>query len=113
VELINRLINVQLNEVSRKLEGLEGRLATNANTAKDYKIQTIDPTTKCDTTLEVVESLPKFTGEPTQYVGWREAAETVMSLYKIQSEQYFIALTILQNKIMGAAHAALTNHGTV
>jgi len=25
VELINRLINVQLDEVSRKIEGLEGR----------------------------------------------------------------------------------------
>jgi len=36
-----------------------------------------------------------------------------MSLYKIQGEQYFIALTILRNKIMGAAHDALTNHGAV
>jgi len=27
-----------------------------------------------------------------------------MSLYKIQSEQYFIALTILRNKTFGAAH---------
>jgi len=37
VELIERLINFQLNEVSRKIEGLEGRLATNANTVEDYK----------------------------------------------------------------------------
>jgi len=36
-----------------------------------------------------------------------------MSIYKIQSEQYLIALTILQYKIMRAAHDALTNHGTV
>jgi len=62
VELINRLINVQLNEVSRKIEGLDGKLATDANTVKD-------PTIKCDTTIEVVKSLLKFTGEPTQYVG--------------------------------------------
>jgi len=55
-------------------KGEEGRLTTDANSVKDYKIQTIDPTIKCDTTLEVVKSLPKFTGEPTQYVGWREAA---------------------------------------
>jgi len=60
VELINRLINFQLNEVSRKIKGLEGRLATDANAVEDYKIQTIDPTIK--------KSL-KFTGEPTQYVG--------------------------------------------
>jgi len=73
VELINRLINVQLNEVSRKIEGLEGKLATDENTVEDYNIQTIDPTIKCDTTLEVVKSLPKFTGEPTKYAGWRES----------------------------------------
>jgi len=79
---------------------------------EDYKIQTIDKTKKCETTLEVVRSLPKFTGEITQYVDWREVAETAISLHKIQSEQYFIALTILRNKIMGAAHDALTNHGT-
>jgi len=41
VELINRLKNVQLNEVTWKIEGLEGRLATDANTVEDYKIQTI------------------------------------------------------------------------
>jgi len=34
-----------------------------------------------------------------------------MSLYNIQSGQYFIA--ILCNKIMGAEHDDLTNHGTV
>jgi len=69
---------------------------------EDYKIQTIDPTLKADTSLEVVEFLPKFTGEPTQYVGWREAAETIMSPYKI-----------LRIKSMGDAHDTLTNHGTV
>jgi len=36
-----------------------------------------------------------------------------MSLYKIESEKYLIALTILRNKIIGAAYDALTNHGTV
>jgi len=69
VELINRLINVKFNEVSRKIEGLKGRLATDANTVEDYQIQTTDPTIKCDTTLVLVKSLPKFTGEPTQYLG--------------------------------------------
>jgi len=36
-----------------------------------------------------------------------------MSLYKIQSQQYLIALTIFRNKIMGAAHNTLRNHGNV
>jgi len=107
VELINKLTNIQLSEVSKKIDGLEEKLATDANIVEDYKIQEVDPNVKCETTLEVIKSLPKLTREPTQYVGWREAPETAMSLYKIQSQQYFIALTILRNKIMGAAHDAL------
>jgi len=31
----------------------------------------------------VIRSLPKFTGEATQKVGRREAAETAISLYKM------------------------------
>jgi len=91
MELINRLINVQLSEVTRKIEETEGQLTANKTEVDDYKIQTIDRTIKCETTLDVIKSLPKFTGKITQYVGWREAAETAISLYKIESEQYFIA----------------------
>ncbi len=113
VELINRLISAQLGEVNKKIDGIELKIVSETNIVEDYKLQEVDPNVKCETTLEVIKSLPEFTGEPTQYVGWREAAETVMSLYKIKSQQYFIALTILRNKIRGAAHDALTNHGTV
>jgi len=35
--LINRLMKVQLNEVSRKIEALEGRLATDVNTGRTIK----------------------------------------------------------------------------
>jgi len=69
MELINRLINVQLSEVTKKIEGIEGQLTANRNKVEDYKIQTIDRTIKCETTLEVIKSLPKFTGEITQYAG--------------------------------------------
>jgi len=113
MELNNRLINVQLGEVTRRIEGIEGQSNASRNVVEHYKIQTIDQTIKWQTTLEVVKSLPKFPVEINQYVGCREAAETAMSLYKIQSEQYLIALTILRNKIIGAAYDALTNHGTV
>jgi len=101
VELINTLINIQLSEVIKKIDGLE-----------EKSNQEVDPNIKCKTTLKVIKLVPKFTGEPTQYVGWREAAETAMSLYKIQSQQYFIALPFYETKA-GAAHDALTNHGTV
>jgi len=50
MELINRLINVQLTEVTRKIEGIEGQLTANRNEVEDYKIQTIERTIKCETT---------------------------------------------------------------
>jgi len=75
-----------LSEVSKKIDVLGERLGTDANIVEDCTIQKVDPNIKCGTTLEVFKSIPKFTGEPTQYVAWREAAETAMSLYIIQSQ---------------------------
>lgn len=95
MEFINRLINVQLNDLNAKVDDLTSKLENKNNTVEDYKVQIIDPNISCETTLEVVKALPKFYGEQTQYVGWREAA---ICLYKINSEQYFNALTILRNK---------------
>jgi len=62
VLLISRLINIQLNEVSKKIDGLKEKLATDANIVENYKIQKVDPNVKCETTLEVIKSLPKCTG---------------------------------------------------
>jgi len=59
---------------------------------EDNKIQEIDLTIKCETTLEVIK---------------------IITVHTIQSKQHFIDLTVLQNKIMRAAHDAPTNHGTV
>lgn len=81
------MINVQINELTTKIDELSAKLESKEKTVEDYKIQTIDPNINCDTTLEVIKALPKFNGEQTQYVGWREAAETAMSLYKIKSKQ--------------------------
>jgi len=60
MELINRLINVQLGEVAKKIEGIEGQLNASRNEVDDYKIHTIDPNIKWETTLGIVKSLPKF-----------------------------------------------------
>jgi len=52
VRFINRLVNVQLSEVSKKIDGLEEMLATDANAMEDYKIQEIYLTVKTKRTLE-------------------------------------------------------------
>jgi len=42
--------------MSKKIDGLEEKLATDENAVEDYKIQEIDPTIKCERTLEVIKS---------------------------------------------------------
>jgi len=46
MELNNRLINVQLGEVTRRIEGIEGQSNASRNVVEHYKIQTIDQTIK-------------------------------------------------------------------
>jgi len=49
MELINRLINVQLGEGTKKIEGIEGQLNASRDVVEDYNIQTINQTIKCET----------------------------------------------------------------
>jgi len=44
VEIIKKIVNVQLSQVSQKIDGLEEMLATDASAVEDYKIQEIDRT---------------------------------------------------------------------
>lgn len=95
-----------------KLEGLLSSVGIN-NSITEYATQTIDPTITCNEPLDVIKSLPEFSGSQTSYVSWREAAHNSIALYDIGSKKYFAALTIFRNKITQHANDILTNHGTV
>lgn len=113
VDLITRLIadsNIQLRQ---EIDRLKSQLETNTNRATDYVAETIDDTVTCQESLDVIKSLPEFSGKFNAYVSWREAAHNAMSLYVRKSRKYFAALTILRNKITQDANDILTNHGTV
>jgi len=61
VELIKRFISVQLREVSKRVDGLEEKLTSDANIVEDYNIEE-----EYETTLEVIKSSLKFTGQKLQ-----------------------------------------------
>ncbi len=112
-DLIVRLIASNVSPLQDEIKNLRALLDSRSNLVTEYEIEPIDDNIPCDETLEVVKSMPTFSGNLENYVAWREAAETVMGLYVRKSRRYFVALTILRNKITGKANDALTNHGTV
>ncbi|EAL58749.1 gag protein [Wolbachia endosymbiont of Drosophila ananassae] len=112
-DLIVRLIANNLTPLHEEIKTLRSLLDSKSNLVTEFQIEQIDDTIPCDETLEIVKSVPQFSGNLDNYVAWREAAETAMGLYVRKSRRYFVALTILRNKIVGKANDALTNHGTV
>ena len=114
--LVARLITANTATLQSEIQTLKNTLQalTNSNVVTEYKTQTIDDQITCTECLDVIKSLPEFSGiNINSYVSWREAANNSISLYIKGSRRYFAALTILRNKITHSANDVLTNHGTV
>lgn len=109
-ELIKEAINTVTLKFEQQILDIKSKYET---TAVDYKKQTINASLSDNETLDVIKSLPNFTGKAGDYISWRESSANSMSLYTPGSRRYFAALTILRNKITDEANAVLTNHGTV
>jgi len=62
---------------------------------------TPDPTIKCDVKLDIVKSLPTFSGSHDEYVSWRPAALNAYEVFKRYkgSEAHYEAVVIIKNKI--------------
>ncbi|XP_070132574.1 uncharacterized protein [Drosophila bipectinata] len=80
-----------------------------------YERVTPDPTIECGVKLDIVKSLPTFSGSHDEYVSWRQAAldaYEVLKRYK-GSETHYEAVVIIKNKICGNARSLLTSHNNV
>lgn len=114
-DVVARLIAENLSALRTEVRDLQQRLnsITVGDNVVEYDTQNIDENIGCDESLEIIKSLPEFSGKANTYVSWREASQNCMSLYNRGSRKYFAALTILRNKITSYANDVLTNHGTV
>lgn len=68
--------------------------------------------------LKLVEVLPTFDGNCSDYAGWRSIALNAMSAFSTPTTQagqvhYHTAVSIFNSKIIGKARSVLTDHGTV
>lgn len=90
-------------------------LTVHAPQVETYERVVPNPNVKCDVKLDIVKSLPTFSGNHDEYVSWRQAASDAYEVFKRYdgSEAHYEAVVIIKNKICGNARALLTSHNTV
>ena len=102
-ELVNRIEEISLALGSLQPPNVEPYLPVSINPA-------IAP---CNSSLDLIKSLPEFSGEASSYPTWRSAANFANNYYYEGSEKYYLAIGILRNKIIGTANLTLSSLNTV
>lgn len=111
-DLIDRLIANNLTPLHEEIKTLRSLWDSKSKIVTEFQIKTIDHTIPCDETLEIVKSIPQFSEKPDNYVLGEKPRKRQWDFMSAKTRRYFVALTILRNKIVTKANDALTNHGT-
>lgn len=76
---------------------------------KAHQKITVDPNIRCEVKLDIVKTMPDFTGEQDDYVSCRQLAVDAYEIFKpyYGSEAHYQAVSIIRNKIRGSARGLL------
>lgn len=115
---VNAALTAQEQRWRAEIESVRNQfssLTVQAPQVEVYERVTPDPSIKCDVKLDIVKSIPTFSGSHDGYVSWRQAAPDAYEVFKRYkgSEAHYEAVVIIKNKICGNARALLTSHNTV
>lgn len=101
----------QINSITQEIQ----RLQVKTPAVVSYQKITVVPGVKCDIKLDIIKSVPDFSGAQDQYVAWRQAAIDAYELFKPfdGSSEHYQAVAILRNKVTGPAGALLISYNTV
>lgn len=106
----------QAAQFEERLKTVEDRYSTVSPEVECYEDATINPAVRCEEPLDVMKSLPTYTGlgSVDDYVSWRTAARNAFKIYESYegSSKYYQALILLRNKITQVADATLTSFAT-
>ncbi|EDW53853.1 GM16872 [Drosophila sechellia] len=116
--VVNAALTAQEQRWRTEIESVRNQvssLTVQAPQVEVYERVTPDPSIKCDVKLDIVKSLPTFSGSHDEYVSWRQDASDAYEVFKRYkgSEAHYEAVVIIKNKICGNARALLTSHNTV
>lgn len=80
-----------------------------------YERITANPAIACDLSLDIIKSVPEFSGTQEEYVSWRQTATDSYEIFRPYngSNVHYQAVTIIMNKIRGSARALRFPHNTV
>lgn len=105
-----RLLQQQMLSLSEQVKVLDNtpkvevyqEVKANVNEAKEIS-------------LDMFKTLSEFNGDRDRYTAWRNTTINVMKIFEgyTDTPRYFEALSIMRNKIVGAASETLTNYNTV
>uniref|UniRef100_A0A0K8WM53 Retrovirus-related Gag polyprotein from transposon gypsy n=1 Tax=Bactrocera latifrons TaxID=174628 RepID=A0A0K8WM53_BACLA len=114
---VTAALGVQRREFENRLKVMQDQinnLSQKPTTTTYEKIKIVAGRT-CEESVDVVKSLPEFSGQTEGYVSWREAAHNAYQIFKDYdgSSRHYQAVTIIRNKIRGAADALLSSFSTV
>lgn len=100
----------------------QGLLRTNSQINSDstnFSDQTIDPSpdnniSDLDKVPDVVKCLRNFSGNPMEFSSWKKSVDRILQIYEPirGTPKYYGILTIIRNKIIDKADAALESYNT-
>lgn len=101
-----------INELRSSIQSLSVQNAPPR--VEEYVDCIIDRSISCEEGLDVVKSLPEFSGNKKEYLTFRRAAENAYKVFSPfdGSVKHFQAVSIIRNKIKGPASDKLTGFGT-
>ena len=104
------IVDRQVAELKSAVEALSVRQPV----GERFEDCVIDRNIQCDEGLDIVKSIPEFTGVKKEYLTFRRAAETAYKVFQDfqGSARHYQATAIIRNKIKGAASDKLTGYGT-
>lgn len=104
------IVDQRLAEVMRAIEESKPK----PKAVETFTDVTINRSIPCDDGLDVVKSIPEFSGNKKEYLTFRRAAEVAYKVFECAegSVKHYQALAIIRNKIKGSASDKLTGFGT-
>lgn len=115
---LQRVFDEKMENMISSFRSELNSLKTEFNKKKEiveYQRVKIVPGIECDQSLDLVKTLPEFSGKIDEYVAWREAATLAYEVFEPfdGSSRHFYAVGIIRNKIKGPASATLSSFNTV
>lgn len=100
----------EIDELEKRLSKIESPIRV-----EEFHAIGIVPGIECNESLDIIKSVPEFSGDLGKYVSWRQAAITAHRLFEGYegSSKYYQAVAIIRNKVVGSADTLLSSYNTV